>query len=323
MSAMLVLAAPADARSDHLGDRTLVKGMSGNDVRELQSDLTKAGFTTPVVGVFGSVTDGNVRSFERKYHLRVNGIVDRTVAAKLEQVVAPKSNKKARTKRTTKAAPLFNRTLKQGMQGNDVKLLQQYLTRAGYWTAADGQFGPGTAQSVKSFESAHHLRADGVVSGTVSSALQAAVASRPRSVRSSVAFAKATLSNGLAVAPASAPIEVKRMIATANKIASTPYCYGGGHGSFSDSCYDCSGSVSYALHGGGRLTDPLDSTELESYGAPGGGTWVTIWANSGHTYMYIAGLRFDTGAQSSTGGSRWSTVGASHAGYVVRHPRGL
>jgi peptidoglycan hydrolase-like protein with peptidoglycan-binding domain len=319
---MLVVAAPAAARSDHLGDRTLKKGMSGNDVRELQTDLTKAGFSTPVGGDFGPITDGNVRSFERKYHLRVNGIVDRTVADKLKQAIAPRKKPTKRAKRAT----LFGRTLKEGMTGNDVKQLQQYLTRAGFRTTADGQFGPGTTSSVKSFESAHHMRADGVVSASVASALQSAAPSRPHSVSSSGGpFAKATLdSNGLAVAPASAPTEIKRMIAAANKIATTPYCWGGGHGSFSDSCYDCSGSVSAALHGApGRMSSPLDSTELESYGAPGRGKWVTIWANSGHTYMYIAGLRFDTSAQSSTGGSRWTTQGRSHDGYVVRHPRGL
>jgi hypothetical protein len=80
--------------------------------------------------------------------------------------------------------------------------------------------------------------------------------------------------------------------------------------------------VSYALHGGHLLSTPEDSTELESYGSRGAGRWITIWANSGHTYMYVAGLRFDTSAQSSTGGSRWTTQRRSNAGYVERHPTG-
>ena len=133
----------------------------------------------------------------------------------------------------------------------------------------------------------------------------------------------ATISNGLAVAPADAPASVKEIIAAGNKIAFKPYIYGGGHGSWNDSGYDCSGSVSYALHGAGLLSSPEDSTELESYGAAGRGRWVSIWANSGHTYMYVAGLRFDTSAQGGTGGSRWTRAGRSNDGFVVRHPRGL
>jgi len=93
--------------------------------------------------------------------------------------------------------------------------------------------------------------------------------------------------------------------------------------SFHADGYDCSGSVSYALHGGGLLSSPEDSGTLESYGRSGPGTWITIWANSGHVYMYVAGLRFDTGAQGSTGGSRWTTQGRSNGGYVERHPSGL
>jgi hypothetical protein len=130
-------------------------------------------------------------------------------------------------------------------------------------------------------------------------------------------------SQGLAVPPADAPQVIRDVIAAANKISHTPYCYGGGHGSFTDSCYDCSGSVSYALHGGGLLSTTEDSTEFESYGRASYGNWITIYANSGHAYMKIAGLWFDTADQSSSNGhDRWSTTRVSPlSGFVVRHPR--
>jgi len=120
-----------------------------------------------------------------------------------------------------------------------------------------------------------------------------------------------------------APGSVRAVIAAANQIAFKPYIYGGGHGSWRDAGYDCSGSVSYALHGARLISAPDDSSGLESYGRPGAGRWITIWANSGHTYMYVAGLRFDTSAQGDSGGSRWTEQRRSNDGYVERHPRGL
>src|SRR5262249_9862305 len=102
-----------------------------------------------------------------------------------------------------------------------------------------------------------------------------------------------------------------------------PYVFGGGHGSFTSSGYDCSGSVSYALHGGGLLSSPEDSSQLESYGSSGPGHWITILANSGHTYMQIAGLLYDTSGAPGRDGDRWSANNpARPTGYVVRHPTG-
>jgi len=115
---------------------------------------------------------------------------------------------------------------------------------------------------------------------------------------------------------------VTRAIAAANRIDGLPYRYGGGHGSFADSAYDCSGSVSYVLHAAGRLSSPLDSGRLMSWGLPGPGRYITVYANPGHVYMTIRGRRFDTGAQGPDG-SRWSGDGRSAAGYAVRHPRGM
>jgi peptidoglycan hydrolase-like protein with peptidoglycan-binding domain len=212
-----------------------------------------------------------------------------------------------------------DRILRQGMRGHDVRVLQDYLTQAGYATHVDGYFGSLTTQHVISFQRSRHLRPNGVVTWNVSQTLRSAVAARA-SIDAPVG--RARIVRGRAIAPSNAPTAIKEVIAAANQIAFKPYVYGGGHGSWSSRGYDCSGSVSYALHGGHLLSTPEDSTELESYGSRGAGRWITIWANSGHTYMYVAGLRFDTSAQSSTGGSRWTTQRRSNAGYVERHPTG-
>jgi peptidoglycan hydrolase-like protein with peptidoglycan-binding domain len=217
-----------------------------------------------------------------------------------------------------------DRLLRQGMTGHDVRVLQDFLTRDGFPTAIDGQFGPGTLRNVFRFQRSAHMRPDGVVTYTVQHALRLEVAVKARSVVSSAPGARAVLnSNGTVSAPAGAPAAVRNAIAAANRIAFTPYVYGGGHGSFNSSGYDCSGSVSYALHGGGLLSSPEDSSQLESYGSSGPGQWITIWANSGHAYMQIAGLFFDTSGATGRGGDRWSRSSPSGtSGYVVRHPSG-
>jgi len=132
----------------------------------------------------------------------------------------------------------------------------------------------------------------------------------------------ASLVDGQAVAPANAPPAVRAAIEAANRIVGRPYVWGGGHGSFEDSGYDCSGSVSYALHGGGWLSSPLDSTGLMTWGSPGAGNWVTVYANSGHAYAVIAGLRFDTSGTVGGSGPSWSAEMRSSAGFVARHPDG-
>jgi peptidoglycan hydrolase-like protein with peptidoglycan-binding domain len=131
-------------------------------------------------------------------------------------------------------------------------------------------------------------------------------------------------SDGLAVPPADAPAVIRDAIAAANQIAFLPYIYGGGHASFIADGYDCSGSVSFALHGGGLLSSPLDSSEFETWGSRGRGRWITLWTNAGHVYMNIAGLWFDTAAQDSANGNdRWSATRVSAPkGFMVRHPTG-
>jgi len=135
---------------------------------------------------------------------------------------------------------------------------------------------------------------------------------------------KARLVGSRAIAPANAPEMVKRVIAAANHIRTTPYIWGGGHGRWQDSGYDCSGAVSYALHGGKLLTSPLTSGSFETFGEAGPGRWITIYANASHAYMVVAGLRFDTAGDLNETGPRWHpTVAAAATGsYVARHPIG-
>ena len=129
--------------------------------------------------------------------------------------------------------------------------------------------------------------------------------------------------SGLAVAPIAAPPAVQAIINAGNQIALLGYLYGGGHGTFEDTRYDCSGSISFVLAAAHLLGTTETSGQLESYGAPGPGKWVTIFANAGHTYMYVAGLRFDTVALAE-GGSRWSNRTGNDGGtFVQRHPVGL
>ena len=144
---------------------------------------------------------------------------------------------------------------------------------------------------------------------------------RGRHVGEARQAAQAGLQQRAQSAPASAPQAVKDAISAANSIAFTPYIWGGGHGSFESEGYDCSGAVSFALHGGGFLESPLDSTGLETWGEAGPGKWITVYANAEHAWMIIAGLAFDTVGGP---GPRWhSSPVDSPEGFIVRHPPGL
>lgn len=129
------------------------------------------------------------------------------------------------------------------------------------------------------------------------------------------------LKDGTAVAPDNAPDVIKRVIQAGNAISKLPYKWGGGHGSWRDNGYDCSGSVSFALAGAGFLKAPLTSGLFARWGAPGPGKWITIYANGGHVFMFVAGLRFDTSGE--TAGTRWQDGSRSVAGFSVRHIPGL
>lgn len=129
--------------------------------------------------------------------------------------------------------------------------------------------------------------------------------------------------NGTIPIPANVPEVVQKVIAGANEIADFPYVYGGGHASFVDNAYDCSGSVSYALAAGGLLSAPETSGQLESWGVPGPGRYITVYANAGHTYMYVDGILYDTAGRSGVYASRWQVQPTDNEGYVVRHWPGL
>lgn len=133
---------------------------------------------------------------------------------------------------------------------------------------------------------------------------------------------RAQLVDGRAAPPLDAPPAVKRVIAAANRIRTKPYIWGGGHGRWWDRGYDCSGAVSFALHGGELLASPLPSGPMMRWGSSGPGRWITVYANTGHAYAVIAGLRWDTSGNAPGTGPRWHEDMRSGRGFVARHPAG-
>jgi len=137
---------------------------------------------------------------------------------------------------------------------------------------------------------------------------------------------QAALCGGIALAPAHAPLTVKRAIWAANQLHSKPYRYGGGHASFDDGGYDCSGTISYALGGAGLISSPMSSSDFRRYGQRGQGRWITVYTRNGHTFAVIAGLRLDTTPGDSSRyrwAPRWQRIFRGPAGFEARHPAGL
>ena len=212
------------------------------------------------------------------------------------------------------------------MKGNDVRALQNLFNRIGLHVSVDGSFGRQTYTALRRFEHRVGHRVNGVLDQSDLDALhqiegQGGFPPPPQPAPLPAGSRAQVNADGLASVGSDAPQAVKDIIAAGNEIASKPYHYGGGHGRWNDSGYDCSGSVSFALHGAGLLKAPLDSTSFESWGKSGYGHWVSIYANAGHAWMTINGRRFDTGAMGA-GGSRWASSPRSGAGFVVRHPPG-
>jgi hypothetical protein len=174
---------------------------------------------------------------------------------------------------------------------------------------------------VRRYERAEELRVDGRVSRPQARGMRGRL---ERRTSAPAPAGRTTLSEDgrTAVAPVDAPPRVQRAVAAANRITRKPYRYGGGHGRFRDAGYDCSGAVSYVLHGAGLLQRSRDSTGLMSWRRDGPGRWITVYANAGHAYMVIAGLRFDTSGRGERG-PRWRPEPRSGRQYVARHAGAL
>jgi peptidoglycan hydrolase-like protein with peptidoglycan-binding domain len=325
-----VLALPTTAGA---ASSTLRSGSHGSAVRALQQELKASGLKVTVDGQYGPGTVAAVKGFQRAANLKLTGVADARTQHLLRQTVGAKATQGSagayRYGARTRSSHLGDRIpLRKGMSGHDVKILQDFLRRDHISTSVDGQFGTGTYRSVKRWERGNSRAVDGVIdAGDISSLRQEVEGDAdPTTATSPPRLAPGDRaqvgSDGMASAPASAPQAVQQIIAAGNAIAKKPYRYGGGHGRWNDSGYDCSGSVSYALHGAGLLNTQLTSGDFARWGDSGAGQWVTIYANSGHVYMIVAGLRFDTSGASSAG-SRWQSSTRSTSGYTVRHPTGL
>lgn len=265
---------------------TLERGDRGASVKVLQRWLG-----LQADGAFGAGTLRAVKRFQRRHDLKADGIVGPGTWRVLRRARAARRSTSSRS----------------ASRGSSVRVLQRRLG-----IAADGVFGPGTLRAVKAFQRRNGLTADGVVGPATWRALGVR-GSRPVLKRGRAGGGRRA--GGL-------PIRVQRAINAANRIHHKPYRYGGGHRSFKDSAYDCSGSISYVLHGAGELDSPLDSTRFMSWGSPGKGRWITIYTKPSHAFMVINGRRYDT-TDRQHDGSRWEDKMRSTAGYTVRHPPGL
>ena len=333
-----VVAAPSalaskTAKAAHLGDRPLRSGASGPDVRELQQALGQAGFKVKVDGHFGTGTLRAVKRFQRASRLQPSGTVGtRTVKALKRALRGSSANANGGFSDDPSDDGAHHSLgdripVKRGMSGHDIRVLQDFLSRTGFKVGIDGEFGSTTEKAVKKFETAQNRTVDGIMdAGDIDALRTLAGEDDPGAGTQPTQLAPGDIAqigpDGLAIAPATAPDPVKAIIAAGNQIASKPYKYGGGHGKWNDSGYDCSGSVSYALHGAGLLDEALASGDMETWGDAGPGQWVTIYAKSSHAYMVVAGIRFDTSGRTKAN-TRWQADMRSSDGYVARHPAGL
>jgi peptidoglycan hydrolase-like protein with peptidoglycan-binding domain len=280
------------------------RGMRGPAVIQLQREL---GVTAD--GIYGPATLKAVHRAQKRADLDTDGIVG---PATWRVIQSGESSSQTR--------PAVQRSKKSGSartpRGQEVEALQRRLG-----LPVDGDFGARTAAAVKRFQRRNGLTADGVVGPATWRALGLSAKNRTIHPHN---FGRKRRSGGTRHSRGGGggqPAAVARAIAAANRIATKPYRYGGGHASFEDSAYDCSGSVSYVLHAAGVLDAPMASGAFMSYGRPGPGKYITIYAKPSHMFMTINGRRFDTGYGGN--GNRWASGSRPTAGYTVRHPPGL
>ena len=286
-------------------------GSGGGAVARLQSSLHLT-----ADGNFGPETEAAIRRLQARHGLTVDGVVGpatwSAIGVNGEETLTPPASAVAASHHShhhSAPASSGEASSEEGAGGSAVARLQSALH-----LTADGNFGPETEAAVKRLQARHGLTVDGVVGPATWSLIGVSGGQTLTPPRSALGGSSSTAGGGSSV--------VARVISAGDEIATRPYVFGGGHGSFQSTGYDCSGSVSYALHGGGLLSSPEDSSALESYGEPGPGKHITIYANSEHAWMVVDGKRFDTIAQQETG-TRWSSSMMSTAGYVARHPDGM
>jgi peptidoglycan hydrolase-like protein with peptidoglycan-binding domain len=306
-----VSASTASTRSDAM----LVSSGGADAVSRLQSALHLS-----TDGNFGPETEAAVRRLQARHGMTVDGIVGPATWSVLgvssEETLTPPSSvvaAAAKHSHGTRATVADTGEGGEEVSGDAVSRLQSALH-----LSADGNFGSETESAVKRLQARHGLTVDGVVGPATWSVLGI----NSQETLKPPASAVSGSSDGESSSSTAGSSVVARVIAAGDEIATRPYIFGGGHGSFQSSGYDCSGSVSYALHGGGLLSAPEDSSQLESYGEAGPGKYITIYANAGHAFMVVDGKRFDTIALQETG-TRWSSSIESTSGYVVRHPDGM
>ena len=296
----------------HTSDVANTSSASGEgSVQRLQSALKLA-----VDGNFGPETEAAVRRLQARHGMTVDGIVGPETWSALgihgQETLTPPASALPRHSHHHAARAASSEGGE--VSGNAVERLQKALK-----ISVDGEFGPATESAVKRLQARHGLTPDGVVGPATWSVLGI---NTEGTLTPSASVKEASSEGSSSSAGGGGSSVVARIIAAGEEIATRPYVWGGGHGSFISNGYDCSGSVSYALHGAGLLSSPEDSSALESYGEAGPGSEVTIYANADHAFMVVDGKRFDTVALSETG-SRWTSSMTSTAGYVARHPAGL
>jgi peptidoglycan hydrolase-like protein with peptidoglycan-binding domain len=343
--------APAEPASDEVGALARASALAARQAATAEAlakthavERLQAALRLPVDGDFGPETEAAIRRLQARHGLAVDGVAGAATWHLLGQHGQPElTPPRAALAKPHRAQPTAapaggggelgaTRTLADAVQTGEtgggtktdaVRMLQEALH-----VSVDGEFGPETEAAVRHFQAAHGLEVDGVVGPATWAALgvpgERELNPPPAALPHQSAAGASGSSGGSTTSTGASGAEgiVARVIAAANEIATRPYVYGGGHGSFISEGYDCSGSVSYALHGGGLLSAPEDSTGLESYGEPGPGRYITIYANAEHAWMTIDGRRFDTVALAEDG-SRWGGASDDGGDFVVRHPDGL